>query len=99
MMFLGILLPVCLRTCLPAPMISRNDVGIWSILKKCIGMVRKINLYVNGMMITQVQFTYLRPSWRNQNVGNVIRLSSATGGTDFHLIRSIIRCVNEFKHD
>lgn len=28
------------RTCLPAPMFSRNDVSIWSILKKCIGMVR-----------------------------------------------------------
>ncbi|XP_076601185.1 oxysterol-binding protein-related protein 1-like [Chaetodon auriga] len=26
------------RTCLPAPMFSRNDVSIWSILKKCIGM-------------------------------------------------------------
>lgn len=62
MMFLGVFLPVCLRMCLPAPMISRNDVGIWSILKKCIGMVRKINFYMNGMMKTQVQFTYLRPS-------------------------------------
>uniref|UniRef100_A0A6Q2YMJ1 Oxysterol-binding protein n=1 Tax=Esox lucius TaxID=8010 RepID=A0A6Q2YMJ1_ESOLU len=33
---------VCLflyhRTSLPAPMFSRNDVSIWSILKKCIGM-------------------------------------------------------------
>ncbi|KAM6918580.1 oxysterol-binding protein-related protein 1-like [Xenentodon cancila] len=26
------------RTCLPAPMFSRNDVSVWSILKKCIGM-------------------------------------------------------------
>ncbi|XP_055739446.1 oxysterol-binding protein-related protein 1-like [Salvelinus fontinalis] len=26
------------RTSLPAPMFSRNDVSIWSILKKCIGM-------------------------------------------------------------
>uniref|UniRef100_A0A8C6UKQ8 Oxysterol binding protein like 1A n=1 Tax=Neogobius melanostomus TaxID=47308 RepID=A0A8C6UKQ8_9GOBI len=26
------------RACLPAPMFSRNDVSIWSILKKCIGM-------------------------------------------------------------
>ncbi|XP_063075420.1 oxysterol-binding protein-related protein 1-like [Engraulis encrasicolus] len=26
------------RSCLPAPMFSRNDVSIWSILKKCIGM-------------------------------------------------------------
>uniref|UniRef100_H3DCN8 Oxysterol-binding protein n=1 Tax=Tetraodon nigroviridis TaxID=99883 RepID=H3DCN8_TETNG len=26
------------RMCLPAPMFSRNDVSIWSILKKCIGM-------------------------------------------------------------
>ncbi|XP_061110524.1 oxysterol-binding protein-related protein 1-like isoform X1 [Conger conger] len=26
------------RTCLPAPMFSRNDFSIWSILKKCIGM-------------------------------------------------------------
>ncbi|XP_041660255.1 oxysterol-binding protein-related protein 1-like isoform X2 [Cheilinus undulatus] len=26
------------RTCLPAPMFSRNEVSIWSILKKCIGM-------------------------------------------------------------
>uniref|UniRef100_A0A3Q3XFH8 Oxysterol-binding protein n=1 Tax=Mola mola TaxID=94237 RepID=A0A3Q3XFH8_MOLML len=26
------------RTCLPVPMFSRNEVGIWSILKKCIGM-------------------------------------------------------------
>ncbi|XP_065810159.1 oxysterol-binding protein-related protein 1-like isoform X1 [Labrus bergylta] len=26
------------RGCLPAPMFSRNDVSIWSILKKCIGM-------------------------------------------------------------
>ncbi|XP_041954659.1 oxysterol-binding protein-related protein 1-like isoform X2 [Alosa sapidissima] len=26
------------RTCLPTPMFSRNDVSIWSILKKCIGM-------------------------------------------------------------
>uniref|UniRef100_A0A3Q0SBX1 Oxysterol-binding protein n=1 Tax=Amphilophus citrinellus TaxID=61819 RepID=A0A3Q0SBX1_AMPCI len=26
------------RTALPAPMFSRNDVSIWSILKKCIGM-------------------------------------------------------------
>ncbi|XP_076000601.1 oxysterol-binding protein-related protein 1-like isoform X2 [Genypterus blacodes] len=26
------------RTCLPAPMFSRNDISIWSILKKCIGM-------------------------------------------------------------
>ncbi|XP_023671311.1 oxysterol-binding protein-related protein 1 [Paramormyrops kingsleyae] len=26
------------RTTLPVPMISRNDVSIWSILKKCIGM-------------------------------------------------------------
>ncbi|KAM8839741.1 oxysterol-binding protein-related protein 1-like [Synchiropus picturatus] len=26
------------RLCLPAPMFSRNDVSIWSILKKCIGM-------------------------------------------------------------
>ncbi|XP_062260025.1 oxysterol-binding protein-related protein 1-like isoform X2 [Platichthys flesus] len=26
------------RTCLPSPMFSRNDVSIWSILKKCIGM-------------------------------------------------------------
>uniref|UniRef100_A0A8C8MNC5 Oxysterol-binding protein n=1 Tax=Oncorhynchus tshawytscha TaxID=74940 RepID=A0A8C8MNC5_ONCTS len=33
---------VCLflfdRTSLPAPMFSRNDVSVWSILKKCIGM-------------------------------------------------------------
>uniref|UniRef100_A0A3Q3FZR4 Oxysterol-binding protein n=1 Tax=Labrus bergylta TaxID=56723 RepID=A0A3Q3FZR4_9LABR len=28
----------CLVRCLPAPMFSRNDVSIWSILKKCIGM-------------------------------------------------------------
>jgi len=28
------------RTSLPTPMFSRNDVSIWSILKKCIGMVR-----------------------------------------------------------
>uniref|UniRef100_A0A3Q4HD84 Oxysterol-binding protein n=1 Tax=Neolamprologus brichardi TaxID=32507 RepID=A0A3Q4HD84_NEOBR len=33
---LFILLPH--RTSLPAPMFSRNDVSIWSILKKCIGM-------------------------------------------------------------
>uniref|UniRef100_A0A8B9LJL3 Uncharacterized protein n=1 Tax=Astyanax mexicanus TaxID=7994 RepID=A0A8B9LJL3_ASTMX len=26
------------ESCLPAPMFSRNDVSIWSILKKCIGM-------------------------------------------------------------
>ncbi|TSR16026.1 Oxysterol-binding protein-related protein 1 [Bagarius yarrelli] len=34
------LLLACLgsRTSLPAPMFSRNDVSIWSILKKCIGM-------------------------------------------------------------
>uniref|UniRef100_A0A673CWI1 Oxysterol-binding protein n=1 Tax=Sphaeramia orbicularis TaxID=375764 RepID=A0A673CWI1_9TELE len=32
-------IPVILtKTCLPAPMFSRNDVSVWSILKKCIGM-------------------------------------------------------------
>lgn len=29
-----------IRSCLPAPMFSRNDFSIWSILKKCIGLVR-----------------------------------------------------------
>lgn len=61
-MFLAVFLPVYLRMGLPAPMISRNDISIWSILKKCIGMVRKINLYMNGIMKTQVKFTYLRSS-------------------------------------
>lgn len=28
------------RESLPAPMFSRNSVSIWSILKKCIGLVR-----------------------------------------------------------
>ena len=27
------------RTSLPSPMFSRNDFSIWSILRKCIGMV------------------------------------------------------------
>lgn len=67
MMFLAIFLPVYLRMYLPAPMFSRNDVSIWSILKKCIGMVRKLHLYMNGIMKTQinavlVKFTYLRSS-------------------------------------
>ncbi|XP_037132608.1 oxysterol-binding protein-related protein 1 isoform X2 [Syngnathus acus] len=36
------------RTSLPAPMFSRNDVSIWSILKKCIGMeLSKIAMPVN----------------------------------------------------
>lgn len=30
----------CIRTSLPAPMFSRNDFSIWSILRNCIGMVR-----------------------------------------------------------
>ncbi|KAG8447126.1 hypothetical protein GDO86_014544 [Hymenochirus boettgeri] len=29
------------RTTLPAPMFSRNNFSIWSILKKCIGLVSK----------------------------------------------------------
>lgn len=32
--------PLLIRSCLPAPMFSRNDFSIWSILKKCIGLVR-----------------------------------------------------------
>ncbi len=30
-----------LRSSLPAPMFSRNDFSVWSILKKCIGLVRR----------------------------------------------------------
>jgi len=31
---------VCVRCCLPAPMISRNALSVWTILKQCIGRVR-----------------------------------------------------------
>lgn len=38
---------VLCRTTLPAPMFSRHDFSIWGFLKKCIGMVGKMN-FVNN---------------------------------------------------
>lgn len=38
--FIHVFLRIHCRESLPAPMFSRNSVSIWSILKKCIGLVR-----------------------------------------------------------
>lgn len=39
------------RTSLPAPMFSRNDFSIWSILRNCIGMVRITHLMMTGRQV------------------------------------------------
>lgn len=83
------IVPVHPRTCLPAPMFSRNDVSIWSILKKCIGMVRKLHI-INTHLLFK--------SFRGNNLlENVISTRLQTGKSS--LITCIMRTVNEFKRD
>lgn len=50
------------RDSLPAPMFSRNTVSIWSILKKCIGLVRTCTFPVYFMY-----FSHTEPEPQNHN--------------------------------